>query len=221
MIQTLKRLLHLETYEESLRGFANTLEELDLLKAEIDVMAKAYLSTAQDLRQWGKTEKQSEVLELIKSQQDGLTSRYLSFLADKHKELTELEKNKASFISKYPHFEKALLDLKKSDFVEKTLLSYRLNQLTLEECDVLIKAATKDKVLYSDNIVFNTRGEILIEQRAPLDENGPNLWCLPGGHIQIGESHEVGAKRELREETGYEIDECHSVGSFDGSIVGL
>ena len=32
------------------------------------------------------------------------------------------------------------------------------------------------------------------------------FWCLPGGRMEMGETAEVGLKRELREETGFDAD---------------
>lgn len=215
VIQKLRKLLHLESYEESLRDFTLTLEESEFLKSEIDLMAREYSSSSKELDQWLSTEKELEVQELVKSQQSGLTSRYLSFLSSKKKEYDKLEESKKLFIKKYPHFEKALQDLKRNDFIEKTLDSYRENRLSLDECTTIIKAVTKEKVKYSDNIVFNQKGDILIEQRGPLDINGPNLWCLPGGHINLGEDHKTAAIRELQEETGYEVKDCQPIGIFE------
>jgi 8-oxo-dGTP pyrophosphatase MutT (NUDIX family) len=215
MIQKLRKLLHLESYEESLRDFALVLEQSEFLKSEIDLMAREYFSSSKELDRWLSTEKEQEVIELIKSQQNSLTSRYLLYLGDKKKEYDKLEENKKSFIKKYPHFEKALQDLKRNDFIQKTLDSYRENQLSLDECTTIIKAITKAKVKYSDNIVFNQKGEILIVQRSPLDANGPNLWVLPGGHLNEGEEHEIAAKRELLEETGYETEDVYQVGEYD------
>ena len=49
----------------------------------------------------------------------------------------------------------------------------------------------------ASGIVYNDRGEILLEKRA---DNG--WWGLPGGHIDVGESVEQAAVREIWEETG-------------------
>lgn len=34
----------------------------------------------------------------------------------------------------------------------------------------------------------------------------PGAWVFPGGHLEIGESLEEGAIREVEEETGIHID---------------
>jgi 8-oxo-dGTP pyrophosphatase MutT (NUDIX family) len=215
MIQKLRRLLGWEGYEEALRNFSTIVEESELLKSEIDLMAAEYIGASNDLSKWLLDEKEPEVQTLIKSQQSGLTSRYLSFLSDKQKSYKKYAADKKAYIQKYPEFEKALADLKKSDFLEQTLERYRSSELTLDEATTIIKAVTKEKVNYADNIVFNQNGEILIEQRGPLDTTGPNLWCLPGGHVNMGEAYEAAAMRELWEETGYQVDDIWQVGEHD------
>lgn len=46
----------------------------------------------------------------------------------------------------------------------------------------------------------NANGEILLGHRVKSGET-PS-WCLPGGHVEPGESFEKAAVRELKEETG-------------------
>ena len=50
--------------------------------------------------------------------------------------------------------------------------------------------------------VFNQKGEILMELRSD-----DNTWGFPGGSMELGESFEATAKRELEEETGLIIDD--------------
>jgi len=39
-------------------------------------------------------------------------------------------------------------------------------------------------------------------------------WVLPGGGIEADERIEEGVRRELREETGYDVDELHGVALY-------
>ena len=51
--------------------------------------------------------------------------------------------------------------------------------------------------------IFNSKGEMLIQQRQPFKEGWPNLWDLTvGGSAVAGESSGEAAKRELFEEIG-------------------
>ncbi|MGG1574831.1 NUDIX hydrolase [Fictibacillus sp. NRS-1165] len=47
-------------------------------------------------------------------------------------------------------------------------------------------------------LLFNPEGELLLQHRT---DNG--LWGVPGGSLELGETLEEAAKRELFEETGY------------------
>lgn len=49
-------------------------------------------------------------------------------------------------------------------------------------------------------IEIDGRGIVLIERRFP-----PAGWALPGGFIELGETAEMAAIREAREETGLEV----------------
>ena len=46
--------------------------------------------------------------------------------------------------------------------------------------------------------------------------SGPfsGTWVLPGGGIEADERIEDGVRRELREETGYQVDELHAVALY-------
>jgi 8-oxo-dGTP pyrophosphatase MutT (NUDIX family) len=221
MFLKLRQLLHLETTEEALRNYADVLEQGEVLKSEVDIMAREYLSSTQGLKAWADTEKEPEAAALIKAQQEGLTGRYLTYLAEKRQAHDKLEAQRLSYVTRHPEFEKALYEMRVADFVDNTLRQYRGAALTLTECDILIKAITKAKVQYADNIVFNHLGQLLIVQRGPLDTNGPNLWVLPGGHVQSGEAFDVAARRELLEETGFEADDVYHVGHYDNEQVNI
>ena len=49
-------------------------------------------------------------------------------------------------------------------------------------------------------VVVNSSNQVLLVKRSVDPKKG--MWCLPGGFIELGESPEAGALRELAEETG-------------------
>ena len=61
----------------------------------------------------------------------------------------------------------------------------------------------------ASGIVYNGKGEILLEKRA---DNG--WWGLPGGHVDVGESVEQAVIREIWEETGVRAQISRLVGIY-------
>ena len=55
--------------------------------------------------------------------------------------------------------------------------------------------------------IFNSKGEMLIQQRQPFKDSWPNVWDITVGGCAIsGDSSQKAAERELFEELGYKID---------------
>ncbi|MDD4113591.1 MAG: NUDIX domain-containing protein, partial [Herbinix sp.] len=55
--------------------------------------------------------------------------------------------------------------------------------------------------------IFNTKGEMLIQQRQPFKEGWPNMWDITvGGSATQGDTSQTAIERELFEEIGLEID---------------
>lgn len=71
----------------------------------------------------------------------------------------------------------------------------------------------KKKVGAGFGVMLLRDGKILLGQRhadpekASSELHGEGTWTMPGGKFEFGESFEEGAKREVREETGIELDE--------------
>lgn len=56
-------------------------------------------------------------------------------------------------------------------------------------------------------VIFNTQGEMLIQQRQPFKEGWPNLWDITvGGSAVAGDDSRSAAEREVMEELGLPID---------------
>ena len=62
-------------------------------------------------------------------------------------------------------------------------------------------------------ILFNEKGEVLLEERA---DDG--FFDFPGGGIDLKESAEDAARRELKEETGLTADELKLFKVYSGEI---
>lgn len=55
-------------------------------------------------------------------------------------------------------------------------------------------------------IIRNSKGEILLGKRSKKMIYYPDMWGLPGGLIEFGETIEQAAKREVKEELGINIE---------------
>jgi ADP-ribose pyrophosphatase len=62
-------------------------------------------------------------------------------------------------------------------------------------------------------VVFNDAGEVLLVKR--LNEPSKNLWAIPGGRLQAGETLKEAAKREIFEETSVKIEPSNIVYTFE------
>ena len=62
---------------------------------------------------------------------------------------------------------------------------------------------------FAGGIVYNERNEILLQKRGDRNE-----WGFPGGAVELGESLEEAAKREIFEETGLIVEIEHLIGVY-------
>jgi 8-oxo-dGTP pyrophosphatase MutT (NUDIX family) len=66
------------------------------------------------------------------------------------------------------------------------------------------------QLIGSNVLIFNKEKQLLLQQRT----NG--AWGLPGGLMEINETLEETARREVLEETGLTIDKLELIGVFSG-----
>lgn len=89
-----------------------------------------------------------------------------------------------------------------SDDQLKKLTKYKKKNLSEEE-SVYVK---DNRTQYADTIIIDDQNRILFTVRNKNDDFCPAGYCLPGGHIEDGETPREAAQRELKEETGIEME---------------
>ena len=167
---------------------------------------------------------------------DGFFKRFIpenvnkSFFNDYDSELAQLKLNKNKLLkseqslkNEDPLFKSMYDHMRFEAAYKEVTKGYRQGQIDLEKCDEILKAINKDKkVRYSDNIVFNHEGKLLLLKRSELDKTFPGMYVLPGGHVDAGEDHRTAAIRELQEESGLTPDkdtQFEKVGEYEDDKV--
>lgn len=55
-------------------------------------------------------------------------------------------------------------------------------------------------LVHAGGCIFNDKGELLLQRRGDC-----NMWGFPGGAVELGETTQEGAIREIKEETGLDV----------------
>ena len=56
-------------------------------------------------------------------------------------------------------------------------------------------------VLSAGGVIFDARGRVFLLRRA-----GEGTWCFPKGHVEAGETRQAAAAREIKEESGLDVE---------------
>jgi ADP-ribose pyrophosphatase YjhB (NUDIX family) len=117
------------------------------------------------------------------------------------------------------HFTKSFYDRERYQALQDLTLEMfaALNGEPVAELEPLRAAVFSRPTPFSaaDAAVINTRGELLLIQRA---DNAK--WAMPGGALEVGETPAQGALRETFEETGVQCAVSALVGVFDSRLCG-
>ena len=64
-------------------------------------------------------------------------------------------------------------------------------------------------LVFAGGCIFNEKGEVLLQRRGDFGK-----WGFPGGAVELGESPEQTAVREVKEETGLDVEIRRLVGVY-------
>ena len=64
-------------------------------------------------------------------------------------------------------------------------------------------------LVFAGGCIFNEKGEVLLQKRTDS-----NKWGFPGGAIELGETPQMAAVREVKEETGLDVEAGELMGIY-------
>lgn len=190
----LDKILGISSAKEKLNEYREYLAEME------DIDKSAAICSDEFMIEKSKMDFLDEVEEDKKAE---LLKSYDSFIATHKAKVRSLCNRRASIQKSMAKLEKEedLADdiqvIKSMRFFKK---AYEKGEISKAVYFDILKAK-QGGIKYADIIVRNPFGEVLILERVKNDYSKEG-WCIPGGHVDVGESFKEAAQRELHEETG-------------------
>jgi ADP-ribose pyrophosphatase YjhB (NUDIX family) len=69
--------------------------------------------------------------------------------------------------------------------------------------------ASETRRAAADAVLFDAQGRVLLQRRADF-----KVWGLPGGAVEVGENLEAAVRREVKEETGFDVEVVRLIGAY-------
>lgn len=199
----IKKFFGLQTQTEKIKEYREALKELASIEREIDNLGEVYsIQKAQYDELCTSTDLDSKL---------AASNRYQEFIKSHVSDIERLRLKKMKC-------EKSIETLERDEEIGEVCEEMREINEIRQRCrkgelsksiyfDLL--KAKGGKTRFADVLVF--RGDkLLILQRS---DNGSytDSWCIPGGHVDPGETFIEAARRELQEETGIDLLESNLV----------
>lgn len=212
----IKKLLGLQSQEEKIRDYRALYKALNEIKAQTETLAEDY---SLQKSQVDSLDNETD-LEIRKS----VMKRFEAFLSQQKKEVITL-------CNKKVRIEKSMKTLENDAEVANLLKECKMiwDFERQSEKGVISKSvlfnifkAKEGVIRFSDVLVSReVDGKLLILQRAFGDGPAVQEWCIPGGHVDPGETFVEAAARELFEESGIkkEVGELQEVAIFKNDDV--
>lgn len=195
----IKKLFNMQSDQEKIVEYRNLLKKSFEITKEINELSTLFAEKSSIAKSFSSMDKE---------EREDAEKRYNEFLDEHAKNVAALQRKREqvfkslSKLSKDTELQGVFSDMydiySAKENVKRGVISKQIY-------NDIIKAKTK-VIRYADILLF--RGDkLLILQRAGEYGASTSQWCIPGGHVDPGESFLEAAVRELFEETGIEIPE--------------
>lgn len=196
----LKKFFGLQSQSEKIKEYRDCLNQMDSIEQQTAALANAYALNKSQTDEILKSEDLSTKVRVaeqfkafVESQTKDIQNLYL--------QRVKIEKSMSS-LERDEDIADVLKDIKQ---LHDARHAYRTGAIKKSVYFDLLKAKSGGPVKFADVILW--RGDkILILNRAGDGGSYTDEWCVPGGHVDAGESFRDAACRELCEETGIDLD---------------
>lgn len=195
----IKKLFNMQSDQEKIVEYRNLLKKSFEITKEINELSTLFAEKSSIAKSFSSMDKE---------EREDAEKRYNEFLDEHAKNVAALQRKREqvfkslSKLSKDTELQGVFSDMYDIYSAKENVKRGAISKQIYND---IIKAKTK-VVRYADVLLF--RGDkLLILQRAGEYGASTSQWCIPGGHVDPGESFLEAAVRELFEETGIEIPE--------------
>jgi len=230
VVQNIKKYLGLESVDEKLQRFEEIQKSFAVSDLQLDELAKDFFIEKSNYEARMKEPDNYSIQDKIQEKFDAFVKGHKESIRKAKKQFDSLKKEKER-LEKDESIQKSILGEfgdqcistiesvlknKKETAYSKIKKAYQTGKISLDSFNTIIKGLTNnEKTKYSDFLLFNENGEILLLKRSTWEDDNAGAWVVPGGHVDPGEDFKTAAIRELQEESGYNVEDAENVGSYE------